>query len=90
MGSSDPEGTPDAIAGSSVVGYLDVVVTQAAALANERIAVEISGRRMVAAVLLVKALGGGWTAPGAGAAQETGDRPDASHAAPDPHGFTGP
>jgi len=40
--------------------YLNVVVTQAAALTSERTAVNIMGRRMVASVLLIKALGGGW------------------------------
>jgi hypothetical protein len=47
---------------AGTVRYLDVIVTQATALANERTAVDIRGRRMVAAVLLVKALGGGWDA----------------------------
>jgi outer membrane protein TolC len=42
------------------VSYLNVVVTQAAALTSERTAVNIMGRRMAASVLLVKALGGGW------------------------------
>jgi NodT family efflux transporter outer membrane factor (OMF) lipoprotein len=46
---------------AGTVSYLDVVVTQATALANQRTAVEIAGRRMAAAVLLVKALGGGWS-----------------------------
>ena len=47
---------------AGTLSYLDVVVTQTIALANERAAVDISGRRMTAAVLLVKALGGGWNA----------------------------
>jgi outer membrane protein TolC len=38
-----------------------VVTAQAAALANERNEVDILRRRMGATVLLVKALGGGWT-----------------------------
>jgi len=42
--------------------YLDVVTTQTTALADERTAVDILGRRMVASVLLVEALGGGWSA----------------------------
>ena len=46
---------------AGTASYLDVVVVQATALANQRIAVEIAGRRMAAAVLLVKALGGGWS-----------------------------
>ncbi|MGA8493685.1 MAG: efflux transporter outer membrane subunit [Terriglobales bacterium] len=45
-----------------VTAYLEVITAQTTALANERTAVQISGRRMVASVLLVKALGGGWDA----------------------------
>ena len=41
--------------------YLQVLTAQAVALANERNQIEIERRRMSAAVLLVKALGGGWT-----------------------------
>ena len=37
-------------------------MAQAAALSNERTAVDIQGRRITASVLLVKALGGGWMA----------------------------
>jgi NodT family efflux transporter outer membrane factor (OMF) lipoprotein len=47
---------------AGTVSYLDVVVAQAAALTNERSAVDIQGRRITASVLLVKALGGGWMA----------------------------
>ena len=47
---------------AGTVSYLDVVVAQAAALSNERTAVDIQGRRITASVLLVKALGGGWMA----------------------------
>jgi NodT family efflux transporter outer membrane factor (OMF) lipoprotein len=43
-----------------LVTYLEVVTAQSAALANQRTAVDILRRRMSAAVLLVKALGGGW------------------------------
>jgi multidrug efflux system outer membrane protein len=45
---------------AGLVGYLDVLVAQTTLLANERAAVQISGQRMVATVVLVKALGGGW------------------------------
>ena len=41
---------------------LDVIITQAIALNSQRNAVDISSRRMVASVLLIKALGGGWKA----------------------------
>jgi outer membrane protein TolC len=47
---------------AGTIGFLEVVVTQAAALNNKRTAVDILSRRMVASVQLVKALGGGWSA----------------------------
>jgi hypothetical protein len=59
---------------NGLVSYLDVVHAQTALLANQRTATQIVGQRMVATVVLVKALGGGWlgvpgpagtTAPGA-------------------------
>lgn len=43
-----------------VTSYLEVTVAQSAALADEVTAVDILGRRMTSAVLLVQALGGGW------------------------------
>jgi len=43
-----------------VATYLEVITAQSAALSDERTAVEISGRRMMDSVLLIKALGGGW------------------------------
>ncbi len=43
-----------------VTSYLEVTTAQSAALNDERVAVEIQGRRMSACVLLIKALGGGW------------------------------
>jgi NodT family efflux transporter outer membrane factor (OMF) lipoprotein len=45
-----------------VTTYLEVITAQATALGDERSAVQISGRRMVNSVLLIKALGGGWNA----------------------------
>lgn len=44
-----------------VTTYLEVITAQSVALSDERVAVQIAGRRMTAAVLLIKALGGGWT-----------------------------
>jgi multidrug efflux system outer membrane protein len=43
-----------------LVSYLDVVYAQTALLANQRTATQIGGERMVATVVLIKALGGGW------------------------------
>ena len=45
---------------AGLVGYLDVVFAQTTLLSNERVATQISGQRMVATIVLVKALGGGW------------------------------
>ncbi|MCO4875967.1 efflux transporter outer membrane subunit [Paraburkholderia caribensis] len=47
---------------NGAITYLDVVVAQTTALANERQAVSIARRRMAASVALIKALGGGWDA----------------------------
>jgi NodT family efflux transporter outer membrane factor (OMF) lipoprotein len=41
--------------------YLEVVVAQTFALTNERAAVDVARRRMMASARLVKAVGGGWT-----------------------------
>ena len=41
---------------------LDVITTEAIALSNELSSVAILGNRMTAAVLLIQAIGGGWTA----------------------------
>jgi NodT family efflux transporter outer membrane factor (OMF) lipoprotein len=43
-----------------ITTYLEVVTAQNALLVDQRTGVEIRTRRMVASVLLVKALGGGW------------------------------
>jgi NodT family efflux transporter outer membrane factor (OMF) lipoprotein len=47
---------------AGIVSYLNVIATQSIALTNERTALGISGQRLTAAVLLIKALGGGWNA----------------------------
>ena len=61
---------------AGIVSYLNVVIAQAAALNNERTAVDIQDRRLTASVLLIKALGGGWDAsllPDANALSRTSD-----------------
>lgn len=45
---------------AGATSYLEVTVAQSAALSNEVAAVNILGRRIGSAVLLVQALGGGW------------------------------
>jgi NodT family efflux transporter outer membrane factor (OMF) lipoprotein len=45
-----------------ITSYLEVVTAENAALANERSAVDLAARRLIASVNLVKALGGGWKA----------------------------
>ncbi len=45
---------------AGTVSYLNVMIDQAAALNNEKTAIDLQGQRLNAAVLLVKALGGGW------------------------------
>jgi NodT family efflux transporter outer membrane factor (OMF) lipoprotein len=47
---------------AGTANYLAVVVVQAVALANERAALAVLGRRLDASVVLIKALGGGWDA----------------------------
>jgi len=46
---------------AGTVSYLNVIVAQAAALNNEITALGILNRRMAASVLLIQALGGGWS-----------------------------
>ena len=43
-----------------VTSYLEVITAQNAALSDEVTAVNILGRRMASAVLLIQAIGGGW------------------------------
>jgi len=62
---------------AGIVSYLNVITVQAIALTNETSAVQILGRRMTAAGLLIQALGGGWNAaelPSAKEVTERGDR----------------
>jgi outer membrane protein TolC len=45
---------------AGTVSYLQVITAQTAALQAQRGAVTLLGRRLVADVLLIEALGGGW------------------------------
>ncbi len=47
---------------AGIANYLQVITTQTIALQDQRAAVNIQARRMVASVLLIEALGGGWNA----------------------------
>lgn len=47
---------------AGIVSYLNVITVQTIALTDRINAAQILGRRMAAAVLLIEALGGGWTA----------------------------
>jgi NodT family efflux transporter outer membrane factor (OMF) lipoprotein len=57
---------------AGTINYLAVIVIQAGLLNNERTAVDIAGRRMTAATLLIKALGGGWDVSALPSAKELG------------------
>jgi outer membrane protein TolC len=45
---------------AGLIAYIDVVVTQAAALNNERSNLDLLQSRLIASVQLIAALGGGW------------------------------
>ena len=45
---------------AGTVSYLNVMVSQTAALSNRQAGLQLEGNRLVAAVQLIKALGGGW------------------------------
>jgi NodT family efflux transporter outer membrane factor (OMF) lipoprotein len=55
--------------------YLNVIQVQTIALADERAAVDLKTRRMVASVGLIQALGGGWDNTKLPTRQEVGDTP---------------
>ena len=55
---------------AGVASYLQVITAQAVALQDQVAAVNILTRRMVASVLLIEALGGGWNASTLPAAQD--------------------
>jgi outer membrane protein TolC len=45
---------------AGTVSYLNVLVIQAQTLSNERAALAVQNRRLIASVQLIEALGGGW------------------------------
>jgi len=57
------------------VNYLNVIQVQTIALADERSAIDLKTRRMVASVGLIQALGGGWDNARLPTRQEVGDTP---------------
>lgn len=66
---------------AGLVSYLDVIYAQTALLANQRTATQISGQRLVATVVLIKALGGGWLGVPGGATSAPGNPPAMSNTA---------
>jgi len=67
---------------AGLVSYLDVVVAQNAAYANERAAIALRGNRLVDTVLLIKALGGGWDASTLPTARDLGSAAPAAPPSP--------
>jgi NodT family efflux transporter outer membrane factor (OMF) lipoprotein len=59
---------------AGTVSYLNVITTQTIALTNQVTGVQILGRRMTAAVLLIQALGGDWSAAELPSAREVTER----------------
>jgi len=64
---------------AGTISYLDVVVVQDTLLSNKVTAVAILGSRMTAAVLLVRALGGGWQATDLPTPDDLAKRQDLAH-----------
>jgi NodT family efflux transporter outer membrane factor (OMF) lipoprotein len=67
---------------AGTVSYLNVITVQTIALTDEVTAIQIRGRRMAAAVLLVQALGGGWTATELPSSADVTKREDPAPRAP--------
>jgi NodT family efflux transporter outer membrane factor (OMF) lipoprotein len=67
---------------AGTVSYLNVITVQTIALTDELTAVQIRGRRMAAAVLLVQAVGGGWTAAELPSSEDVTKRKDPAPGAP--------
>jgi NodT family efflux transporter outer membrane factor (OMF) lipoprotein len=59
---------------AGTVSYLNVITVQTIALADEVTAIQIRGRRIAAAVLLIQAVGGGWNAAELPSAKEMTER----------------
>jgi NodT family efflux transporter outer membrane factor (OMF) lipoprotein len=57
------------------VNYLSVIQVQTIALSDERTAVDLKTRRMVASAALIQALGGGWNADRLPTTRDVGDTP---------------
>jgi multidrug efflux system outer membrane protein len=66
-----------------LVTYIDVVTAQSLVLTNQRQAAQIRGQQLLAAVFLVKALGGGWQ--GLNASADTATPANAAPAASNTH-----
>jgi outer membrane protein TolC len=67
---------------AGTVSYLNVITAQTIALTDEITAIQIRGRRVAAAVLLVQALGGGWTAAELPSSADATKRQDPAPRAP--------
>jgi multidrug efflux pump len=63
---------------SGIVAYLEVVDASRDALATERTNARLAGQRLIAAVQLIKALGGGWNTAALFAHPATSSQPDLS------------
>jgi NodT family efflux transporter outer membrane factor (OMF) lipoprotein len=69
---------------AGTVSYLEVMTAQTVALDNEITAVDLQSQRLTAAVLLVKALGGGWSTARLPSRDEAGGKTEWSQFLPVP------
>lgn len=69
---------------AGTVNYLNVMVAQGVALNNEKTAVDLQSQQLQAAVLLIKALGGGWNSSKLPSQDEVGGEPKWSQFLPIP------
>ena len=70
---------------SGLVSYMSVAAAQTTALERERTVVRLCGQQAVAAVALVKSLGGGWQRAGPGEAPRATPAPTPGVTQPPPH-----